>query len=1057
MAMAVNGFNGQVLDIVDDEARIEQLLSECLLEGYVLLEKSCPHPKCSTPLVKKNAETTSGVRGGGKEIEPLLVPSQSFNQPFTPINGVPYCVSCSSHVVTEQSEVDILEKSDALKNKGGVLVAMAESTSTADSTASLLESPDLEVINVEPDEVIDVTYVDEASFPEPANTVTEDTDDYDLVTLEYSVRREIATKVLGAKMLQGYTLLEDPCGKCGMPLMEYKGVVSCQVCPVLAKKAKKKIKAQQKLAAETKRLEQEIEAAKKVKAEQEQKALQLAALADEKRKEEAQRKEMMRQVAIEESQRASAMEAEQARLYADAKAKVQQEANRYQEMQVMDSMKKQQQEAELESIRRARTERIEREYAEATEKRKIEELKIAEEIKRIEQMEQRRKMGIATQFENMSRDVLLAEHRKRLEDKVKLDNEIAKLEEDRVLQRLEERKYADDKRAEEETRMIATLEEEAAAKAKAAEEAIRKAKAALEHVHSARREVIAQTIAMAEEEAVAEAEELIKQDREEYKEPVILPSASEIKRENWETLRIECRSVMTRRLIAGWTLTAEFCKGEECQSYPLVKKDGAKQCCVCGGTGTGTDGAYSEAEDYDVVPTEAELQMMRETGVPDFVEHTGYEITPTNKAASEIEPKFENYEQYQENFEMQREIVTKEICRRMMDGWTLLDSSCAKCVMPLMTDPKGNTNICVLPGCKGFGVVASTPAPIDDVIEPLETATLASTLPTIEEFETKPSTAEEPKQAQFEIVQQIVEGKHEEKKDEEMSSAPTLTETIRQNTIRQASIVSPRGDPPASIKPNAVILVEEEELREVENPILDESVEMDIETSSEIVNSKIELEPEEPQKSAMTAKAISNMFMSSPMGQDLEGVTGLTAITDLVEIFIATNVDEEVSSKTKADVITDVKRRMDALAQAASPRSDGVIHLEGAPSPKAFNFESDSVSKKSKPTPETMMRPRGARPPRTTTPRSRFSPRAKGGVVVVGGPGDFDANSLGGFSRAESVASEAIDTILDKIETAKAKLLRDDISIQEQLQAANLIEKLAQAAVAVKALEKLDM
>ena len=155
MAMAMNAVNMPV-DEVDDEARIEQLLSEALMEGYVLLEKSCPHPKCATPLVKSNATETDG-RAVDKVLEPMLVPSQSFEQPFKPIDGVPFCVSCQAHVVTQESEIKILERCDSLKSKGGILVAMTESVSTAESTVTAIPEP--EIINVEP-EVIDVTCVD---------------------------------------------------------------------------------------------------------------------------------------------------------------------------------------------------------------------------------------------------------------------------------------------------------------------------------------------------------------------------------------------------------------------------------------------------------------------------------------------------------------------------------------------------------------------------------------------------------------------------------------------------------------------------------------------------------------------------------------------------------------------------------------------------------------------------------------------------------------------------------------------------------------------------------
>lgn len=823
-------------------------------------------------------------------------------------------------------------------------------------------------------------------------------------------------------MLQGYSLLEEQCGKCGMPMMECKGQkVECVVCPALAKKAKKMLKARKKVAAEQKRLDQEIQAAK-------QKETQLDSAAAQRKKADEEHIEMMRQAAAEEKQRAAALEAEQSRLYDDARAKVADEANRQREQLALSSMKKQEHEAELHRIRISKAEKIEREYAEATEKRKMEELKIAEETKRIEQMEQRRKMGIATQFEKMSRDVLVAEHRKRLEDKAKLDSEIAQLEEDLVVQRLEARKTADAKRSDDESRMIATLEEEAAAKAQAAEDAIRKAKAALEHVHSARREVIAQTIAMAEEEAVAEAEELIKQDREDYKAPVILPSSSEIKRENWETLRTEGRSVMTRRVMAGWVLIAEFCSGEECHNSPLIVKDGCKECVVCGGSGSGTDGAYTETENYEVVPTEAELEVMRETGVP-AMEEKGYEVTPSPRhVARANEPKFETFEEYHEDFETKRLTVSKEISKRMIEGWTLLDTSCPKCAMPLMMDTAGKSDICVLHG--QVTQESSVPTSIEErtIDEPFDHLTMDSTLPTIAE-----------------VAPKSLPPKEEEKKD---GDADDIFDSIRKNTKRQAKLLSPRGDPPESVKAAKAGVV-------IPETLLDESIEMDIETSSEIVSPRVA-----QKESGVTADAIANMFMASPIGEDLEGPHGLSAIADLVEVFVSTHISGEVSSKTKADAITDIQQRLDMKTATAST------------SPKNFNFDAEETgAKKSKPAPENMMRPRSKlTPPRPSstrsvgrggpprTPRSRTTtPRSKGGVVVVGGPGDFDANSLGGVSRAESVATEAIDTILDKIETAKAKLLRDDISVKEQMDAAALIEKLAQAAVAVKALEKLDM
>jgi len=59
----------------------------------------------------------------------------------------------------------------------------------------------------------------------------------------FYLRRQIATKVLGAKMIQGYSLKESQCTECTMPLMERPDTqeLLCVVCPVLEKKVKKKM------------------------------------------------------------------------------------------------------------------------------------------------------------------------------------------------------------------------------------------------------------------------------------------------------------------------------------------------------------------------------------------------------------------------------------------------------------------------------------------------------------------------------------------------------------------------------------------------------------------------------------------------------------------------------------------------------------------------------------------------------------------------------------------------------------------------------------------------
>lgn len=110
-----------------NEAHVEKLLSEKLLNGFVLLETCCP--ACSTPLVKNNGlKSSANDSGSNAKKDPFVLPSSSFDQPFRPVAGVPMCVICNSHVVTQESEIELLEQCDTLKDKGSILIAMKGSS-----------------------------------------------------------------------------------------------------------------------------------------------------------------------------------------------------------------------------------------------------------------------------------------------------------------------------------------------------------------------------------------------------------------------------------------------------------------------------------------------------------------------------------------------------------------------------------------------------------------------------------------------------------------------------------------------------------------------------------------------------------------------------------------------------------------------------------------------------------------------------------------------------------------------------------------------------------------
>jgi uncharacterized Zn finger protein (UPF0148 family) len=663
--------------------------------------------------------------------------------------------------------------------------------------------------------------------------------------------REIATKVLGAKMLQGYTLKEKQCDLCGMPLMEKDGHLDCVVCPALAKKAKKKLKEKQRLAEEQARMERQIATAKEER-------LQQVLQADRERRFEEQREmerqhrrreaEQARVMAVQEEERAhiEMMQAEEQRLVAEAQ---EEERGRIEYME----WEEQRLLAEARAAKHFKFDQDSRmadETKAEMEQRRREELRLLEETARLERME------IETATDSTKKDWMLAQEQKRMTEMALLESEIKRLEQGRHAEEEEYRNRSEELRAEEEARMIEELEAEADEKARAAEEAIARAKAALSQVSSARKDIIAQTIAMAEAEAIAEAETFIKSHREDYKSPVILLTKSDIKNERWQTLRTEGRSIMTRRVMTGWTLVAEFCHGVECEGSPLIVKGKKKECVVCGGCGDGKDGVYvvsSEDEEYDDDTELASLKpndingMIPLAMMPQVIDHT---FSPNNnRTVAEIH----------EDFETKRNMVSKELGKRMVQGWTLLDASCPNCVMPLMMDIHGNGEICVLcgliskvtgmPEMAGTTVTEAPPVlpptvtetpPVQEVESPRKTsgasqfdnmseiATLDPTLQYFNKSQLQPLRISQ--DASFEAAEAITVQPMSTRNEfeVELPSAPTmeagvsvtpkaeehpaqpplvvthyeeqLADRIRQHSQRAAPAPSPRGDPPESLK-----------------------------------------------------------------------------------------------------------------------------------------------------------------------------------------------------------------------------------------------------------------
>ena len=266
----------------------------------------------------------------------------------------------------------------------------------------------------------------------------------------------------------------------------------------------------------------------------------------------------------------------------------------------------------------------------------------------------------------------------RLEEEVRRVAEIELAEKARLEAEEEMRRQELEKEAEEEARLIEALEKEANEKSRKAEAAWLEAKASLDQVSYARRQILQKTIALAEAQAIAEVEEIVGSETDRFKEPPQLPpTRSMIERERWETLRMEGRSVMTRRMLQGWTMLPELCLGKECANTPLLlSKDGRKvQCVVCDGCGNGLDGVYADIgcydsdEDLEEDDTHDLERGASTTGesVPRGSEKESLPATPTPSAPNR------SVNELKDDFEAKRTFVSKEIARKMMQGWSLLE------------------------------------------------------------------------------------------------------------------------------------------------------------------------------------------------------------------------------------------------------------------------------------------------------------------------------------------------------------------------------------------------
>jgi hypothetical protein len=124
-------------EVNDDE--VEHLLSERLLDGFLLLERACP--ACTTPLVKQPLDTDTSntepwtpteskkaiskiqkMHSSGQD-SPMSCATTPATRTPAPIPGVPFCVHCKAHCITHESEIQHLDAAhNTMKHQGKILV-----------------------------------------------------------------------------------------------------------------------------------------------------------------------------------------------------------------------------------------------------------------------------------------------------------------------------------------------------------------------------------------------------------------------------------------------------------------------------------------------------------------------------------------------------------------------------------------------------------------------------------------------------------------------------------------------------------------------------------------------------------------------------------------------------------------------------------------------------------------------------------------------------------------------------------------------------------------------
>lgn len=124
------------------DPKTDDLISKYLMEGHVLVPKTCPD--CASPLIKSMKRSPDEYEeyyeaGGFLNLEILTVRRLKAVKRGDIIGCVPYCVSCKCVVVTSHEELTIMweeKHKHLMAEKGAVLLAMNQTDESDRPTTS---------------------------------------------------------------------------------------------------------------------------------------------------------------------------------------------------------------------------------------------------------------------------------------------------------------------------------------------------------------------------------------------------------------------------------------------------------------------------------------------------------------------------------------------------------------------------------------------------------------------------------------------------------------------------------------------------------------------------------------------------------------------------------------------------------------------------------------------------------------------------------------------------------------------------------------------------------